>query len=192
MSLVILVTSLLYGTSGLSLATKSRKHRAHDSGTLNLQDYDPGLMHLSGQRTEAEGILNSQLVAVLSELVSGSTPTWNQRDHLDEFSEDEEEYYVQDVRKRLQRSLPPLLTDEKPLVQDFDTFDSTCVVLGGLGLLGAQTLATFPANEFWHSHAAAFHDYATNVDTSGWRMFTQFAAVSILLLDILTHVESML
>ena len=150
MGLIVMVTSLLYGSSGLSLATKSRKHRAQFSGTLNYQDFDPGLIHLSGHRTEAQGILNSQLVAVLSELASGSTPTWNQRDDLDEFSEDEEEYYVQDVRKRLQQSMTPSLTDEKPLVQDFDTFDSTCVVLGGLGLLGAQTLATFPANEFWN------------------------------------------
>ena len=66
------------------------------------------------------------------------------------------------------------------------------MVLGGLGLLGAQTLATFPANEFWHSHAAAFHDYATNVDISGWRTFTQFAAVAVLLPDILTRVEAVL
>ena len=104
MGLIVLVTSLLYGSSGLSLATKSRKHRAQFTGTLNYQDFDPGLIHLSGQRTEAQGILNSQLVAVLSELASGSTPTWNQRDDLDEFLADEEEYYVRDVRKRLQLS----------------------------------------------------------------------------------------
>ena len=48
MCLIVLVTSLLYGSSGLSLATKSRKHRAQFTGTLNYQDFDPGLIHLSG------------------------------------------------------------------------------------------------------------------------------------------------
>ena len=63
---------------------------------------------------------------------------------------------------------------------------------GRSGTIGSSNVDDVPANEFWHSHAAAFHDYATNVDTTGWRMFTQFAAVSVLLPDILTRVESVL